>query len=89
MDHTSVEINDDDVQQVGDVVLVDGVDSNDEGGGGGEDLEEGVGEDGDEGVGVPHGVDEGDEGGAGVRQPRVRLGVEQDLLLRQNGGEKR
>ena len=89
MDHTSVKIYDDDVQQVGDVVLVDGVDSNDEGGGGGEDLEQGVGEDGDEGVGVPHGVDEGDEGGAGVRQPRVGLGVEQDLLLRQNGGEKR
>ena len=37
---------------------------------------------------VAHGVDEGGEAGAAVREAGKRLGVEEDLLLGEDGGKE-
>ena len=54
----------------------------------GEDLEEGAGEHGHQCVTVAQGVDERGEGRAAVRQAGDGLGVEEDLLFREYGGEE-
>ena len=64
------------------------MDTDDEGGGGGEHLEDRVGQDRYQSVGVVHGVDQRGEGGGGVRQPRVRGRVHEDLLLGEDGREQ-
>jgi len=87
-DRSSIEVDDNYIQDVRDFILSRGVNSDDEGGGSGENFKQGGWKDGNVDMTIFEWVHQRCQCMASVVKPRITPAMKEDLMFRHDGGEE-